>query len=44
MEVARLDNAIGVRDSKNPDAGHITLSAGAFARLVHHAKQDRLNF
>lgn len=37
VEVARLANAggIGIRDSKNPSAGHLTVSPAAFAILLH---------
>ncbi|WP_347814135.1 DUF397 domain-containing protein [Actinomadura sp. 7K507] len=32
-----------MRDSKAPDAGHLTLSAESFARLVTRMKRDELN-
>lgn len=38
VEVARLSDAVGVRDSKNPRAGHLTLSRAAFAGLVQSIK------
>ncbi|MEV3923190.1 DUF397 domain-containing protein [Actinomadura coerulea] len=31
---------IGVRDSKDPDGGHLTLSVTRFARLIEQIKQD----
>jgi hypothetical protein len=40
VEVARLDAAIGLRDSKNPHAGHLTIPAEAFAALLTHLKHD----
>ncbi|MEV0663978.1 DUF397 domain-containing protein [Actinomadura luteofluorescens] len=36
VEVADLNDHIGVRDSKNPEAGHLTLTRQAFATLVFH--------
>ncbi|XRQ12167.1 DUF397 domain-containing protein [Actinomadura welshii] len=41
VELGRLAPraGIGVRDSKDPDAGHITLSAEEFAGLVKRIKQ-----
>ncbi|MFB4302268.1 DUF397 domain-containing protein [Actinomadura sp. NTSP31] len=38
VEVAALSNGIGVRDSKNPDGGHLALAPGRFAALVRHLK------
>lgn len=43
VEVARLDNAIGLRDSKAPSHGHLVLPAEAFAGLVARAKRDGLD-
>jgi hypothetical protein len=43
IEVARLPGAIGVRDSKNPDAPGLTISGESFAGLVREVKADRLN-
>ncbi|MDL4815943.1 DUF397 domain-containing protein [Actinomadura opuntiae] len=34
VEVANLDGHIGVRDSKNPAAGHLTLSRQDFSVLL----------
>ncbi|SEG24162.1 protein of unknown function [Thermomonospora echinospora] len=39
VEVAQLGTAIGLRDSKNPDAGHLTVPAKTFAALLTHLKQ-----
>ncbi|MBO2459316.1 DUF397 domain-containing protein [Actinomadura violacea] len=36
VEVADLDGQVGVRDSKNPDAGHLTLTRHDFTALVAH--------
>ncbi|MGI8336878.1 DUF397 domain-containing protein [Actinomadura scrupuli] len=38
VELAALPGGIGIRDSKHPDAGHITLDHEAFARLVKRIK------
>ncbi|NDU76414.1 DUF397 domain-containing protein [Actinomadura sp. DSM 109109] len=42
VELAALTHAVAVRDSKAPDAGHLTLTPGAFADLLTRAKQDSL--
>jgi hypothetical protein len=34
VEAAQLAEGIGLRDSKNPDAGRLTVSAGAFGDLL----------
>ncbi|TDD91071.1 DUF397 domain-containing protein [Actinomadura darangshiensis] len=39
IELAALPHAIGVRDSKAPEVGHLTLSSRAFAALLARAKQ-----
>lgn len=39
VEVARLVSAIGVRDSKNPGAGHLSLPADSFAALLSRVKR-----
>ncbi|TMQ80703.1 DUF397 domain-containing protein [Actinomadura soli] len=44
VELAALTGTIGVRDSKAPQAGHLTLSAEDFAQLVGAVKADKLNF
>lgn len=38
VEVAALSNAIGVRDSKNPQGGHLSLSRENFATLVQRIR------
>ncbi|MEU8303487.1 DUF397 domain-containing protein [Actinomadura sp. NPDC048955] len=42
VELARLasEAGVGVRDSKDPDGGHLTLSGVQFACLVEQIKQD----
>ena len=42
VELARLSEAVGVRDSKDPNAGSLVLPAGAFADLVARIKRDEL--
>lgn len=39
VELARLPDGIGVRDSKTRDAGHLVLSRNAFASVVARAKK-----
>lgn len=39
VEVARLDGAVGVRDSKDPGAGNLALPVEAFADLVARLKR-----
>ncbi|GAA4132355.1 DUF397 domain-containing protein [Actinomadura keratinilytica] len=43
VEVASLPEAIGVRDSKNPDADNLTISPKVFDALVRRIKQGELN-
>jgi hypothetical protein len=38
VELAWAGAEVGIRDSKNPGAGHVTISAGAFARLIDTVK------
>jgi hypothetical protein len=40
VEVADLGGAVGVRDSKTPDAGYLTVSAESFAALVARVKRN----
>ncbi|MEV4000748.1 DUF397 domain-containing protein [Actinomadura sp. NPDC049753] len=42
VELGRLapGAGIGVRDSKDPGGGHLTLSSVQFARLIDQIKQD----
>jgi hypothetical protein len=41
VELGRLSSGVGVRDSKDPDAGHLTLSVAQFASLLEQIKQNR---
>jgi hypothetical protein len=43
VEVADFAGAIGVRDSKNPDGPHLTLSGRSFATLIGRVKAGRLD-
>ncbi|MFA1550789.1 DUF397 domain-containing protein [Actinomadura chokoriensis] len=43
VEVADLSSGVGIRDSKHPDHGHLTLTPKAFAALLACAKRDELN-
>ncbi|MBO2459314.1 DUF397 domain-containing protein [Actinomadura violacea] len=36
VELSDVDGQVGVRDSKNPDAGHLTLTRHDFTALVAH--------
>lgn len=38
VEVAELDVAVAVRDSKNPDDGILFFDTDAWARFISHAK------
>lgn len=40
VEVARLAGRIGLRDSKNPAAGHLALEPARFAALVQRIKHQ----
>lgn len=39
VEVAHLPAAIGIRDSKDPEGGHLLLSRSVFASLVGRLKR-----
>lgn len=43
VEVADLTGNIGLRDSKAPEAGHLTLSPQSFAALLARVKRDELS-
>jgi hypothetical protein len=44
VEIARPDAPIvGLRDSKNPQAGHLRVSGPAFAAFLDVIKADRLD-
>ncbi|MBE1530688.1 hypothetical protein H4W34_000521 [Actinomadura algeriensis] len=42
--MARLPLAVGVRDSKAPEAGHLALPVRGFAELVARVKRGELHF
>ncbi len=44
VELGRLapEAGIGVRDSKDPDGGHLTLSVAEFADLIEQVKRHRV--
>ncbi|MEV5824784.1 DUF397 domain-containing protein [Spirillospora sp. NPDC052242] len=39
VELGRLPDGVGVRDSKDPDAGHLVLTVDGFAGLVDALKR-----
>ncbi|NVI90928.1 DUF397 domain-containing protein [Actinomadura sp. BRA 177] len=39
VEIAHLVETIGIRDSKNPDAGYLAVSPAGFAALVRQIKE-----
>ncbi|MEU8797255.1 DUF397 domain-containing protein [Spirillospora sp. NPDC048819] len=43
VEVAVLAEGCGIRDSKAPEAGHLTLSAVSFERFLTRVKLDELD-
>ncbi|TDC40747.1 DUF397 domain-containing protein [Actinomadura sp. KC345] len=43
VEIAALAEERGIRDSKAPDAGHLTLSSESFTRLVTRVKRGELH-
>lgn len=43
VEIAFLTDGRGIRDSKAPEAGHLTLSPDTFAQLINRAKRGDLN-
>ncbi|WP_173095436.1 DUF397 domain-containing protein [Actinomadura verrucosospora] len=38
VEIGDLDGRVGVRDSKNPAAGHLTLTRRDFADILAHLR------
>jgi hypothetical protein len=42
VELAQLPGAIGVRDSKNPAAGNLSLTGAQFATLLADIKSGKL--
>lgn len=43
VEVGMLPGGIGVRDSKNPALGHLSVTADQFAALIDQIKQHALD-
>ncbi|MFI0481944.1 DUF397 domain-containing protein [Actinomadura sp. 9N215] len=43
VEVADLNSGIGIRDSKNPGLGKLTLTPKAFADLLARARRDEID-
>jgi hypothetical protein len=43
VEVAHVPSAIGIRDSKNPQGGHLTLDPATFSSLLNSAKAGDLD-
>ncbi|TDC68483.1 DUF397 domain-containing protein [Actinomadura sp. GC306] len=43
VQVAQVPAAIGIRDSKNPEGGHLTLARTAFADLLNRVKARDLD-
>ncbi|GLZ05736.1 DUF397 domain-containing protein [Actinomadura sp. NBRC 104412] len=41
VELGRLAQGVGIRDSKDPDAGHLTLTPSAFGTLVSWIRQHQ---
>lgn len=41
VELARFAGAVGVRDSKHPELGHLALRPGQFSALVEHLRHTR---
>ncbi|MFF0526047.1 DUF397 domain-containing protein [Actinomadura nitritigenes] len=39
VELGRLSPGIGVRDSKNPDGGHLTLTPAQFTDIIDQLKR-----
>lgn len=40
VEIAHLGDAVGIRDSKAPEVGHLALDRAAFAELLTRVKRD----
>ena len=43
VELAPLPDAVGIRDSKNPGAGHLNLTADQFTGLLANIKADKFS-
>ncbi|MFC6879521.1 MULTISPECIES: DUF397 domain-containing protein [Actinomadura] len=44
VELAALVQGVGVRDSRDPQGGHLCLSARVFAELLDRVKRYEANF
>ncbi|MCD0451344.1 DUF397 domain-containing protein [Actinocorallia sp. API 0066] len=42
VEVGDVSTQIGIRDSKHPNAGHLTLTRTSFTGLINHVKSGTL--
>jgi hypothetical protein len=43
VEVAQICGAVDTRDSKQPDAGHLSIGRDRFAALVERVKRSELD-
>ncbi|MCW2941097.1 MAG: hypothetical protein JWN00_4082 [Actinomycetia bacterium] len=43
VELAQFRAGVGVRDSKNPDGGHLNLSGAQFTVLLGRVKRNELD-
>lgn len=43
VEVAQAPALVGIRDSKNPHAGHLAVTTSAFGRLIARVKAGDLD-
>lgn len=43
VEVASLETRVGIRDSKAPDAGHLTLAPDTWAAFMAEARNGRFD-
>ncbi|WP_026412209.1 DUF397 domain-containing protein [Actinomadura oligospora] len=41
VELAHLGGSVGVRDSKNPEGGHLSLQRGELRRLMEVVRRTR---
>ncbi|MWA02623.1 DUF397 domain-containing protein [Actinomadura sp. LD22] len=39
VELGRVSSGIGVRDSKDPEGGHLALTSAQFADVIHQIKR-----
>lgn len=43
VELAKLPKAVGIRDSKNPDGGHLSVSPTALSGLIDKIRHGDLD-